>query len=80
MLALRILTPQEGYQSIHWQVIVLIASLIPVGLVIQTTGTAEWIGTFISNVAKSFPEFNFSKTSLNTNLFSLVKIFTFSIN
>tara|TARA_A100001037_G_scaffold303368_1_gene337181 strand:+ start:2785 stop:4578 length:1794 start_codon:yes stop_codon:yes gene_type:complete len=56
LLALRILTPQEGYQSIHWQVIVLIASLIPVGLVIQTTGTAEWIGTFISNVAKSFPE------------------------
>ncbi|MBL51695.1 MAG: hypothetical protein CMG57_07035 [Candidatus Marinimicrobia bacterium] len=56
LLALRILTPQEGYQSIHWQVIVLIASLIPVGIVIQTTGTAEWIGTFISNVAKSFPE------------------------
>jgi len=56
LFALKILTPQEGYQSIHWQVIVLIAALIPVGIVIQTSGTAEWIGGFISTAAKSFPE------------------------
>ncbi len=56
LFALKILTPQEGYQSIHWQVIVLIAALIPVGIVIQTSGTAEWIGGFISTAAKSFSE------------------------
>jgi len=55
LLILGVITPQEGYQSIHWQVIVLIASLIPVGLVIQSTGTAEWIGGFISTMAKNVP-------------------------
>ena len=55
LLALRIISPQEGYQSINWQVIVLISALIPVGIVIQKTGTAEWIGGFISTIARSAP-------------------------
>jgi di/tricarboxylate transporter len=55
LLALKVLTPQEGYQSIHWQVIVLIAALIPVGIVIQTSGTAEWLGGFISSAARTAP-------------------------
>ena len=55
LLALKVLTPQEGYQSIHWQVIVLIAALIPVGIVIQTSGTAEWLGGFISSAARTVP-------------------------
>ncbi|MFL2983855.1 MAG: SLC13 family permease, partial [Candidatus Neomarinimicrobiota bacterium] len=55
LLALRILTPQESYQSINWQVIILISALIPVGIVIQKTGTAEWIAGFITDVTKSFP-------------------------
>ena len=55
LLALRIISPQEGYQSINWQVIVLISALIPVGIVVQKTGTAEWIGGFISTMARSAP-------------------------
>ena len=55
LLALKVLTPQEGYQSIHWQVIVLIAALIPVGIVIQTSGAAEWLGGFISSAARTAP-------------------------
>ena len=55
LLALKIISPQESYQSINWQVIVLISALIPVGIVIQKTGTAEWIGGFISSIAKSAP-------------------------
>ena len=55
LLALRIISPQEGYQSINWQVIILISALIPVGIVIQKTGTAEWIGGFISTIARSAP-------------------------
>jgi len=59
LLALKVLTPQESYQSIHWQVIVLIAALIPVGIVIQTTGTAEWIGKIISKIVRmSSPEWH----------------------
>ena len=52
LLALKVITPQESYQSVHWQVIVLIAALIPVGLVIQNTGTSEWIGMIISDIAR----------------------------
>ena len=55
LLALSIISPQESYQSINWQVIVLISALIPVGIVIQKTGTAEWIGGFISTIARSAP-------------------------
>jgi len=55
LLAIKIITPQEGYQSIHWQVIVLIAALIPVGIVIESSGTAEWLGGFISTAARMAP-------------------------
>ena len=55
LLALKILTPQECYQSINWQVIVLISALIPVGIVIQKTGTADWIANLISSVTRSVP-------------------------
>ena len=55
LLALKILTPQECYQSINWQVIVLISALIPVGIVIQKTGTADWIANLISSATSSVP-------------------------
>ena len=55
LLALKILTPQESYQSINWQVIILISALIPVGIVIQKTGTAGWIAGLISSVTESVP-------------------------
>ena len=55
LLAIKIITPQEGYQSIHWQVIVLIAALIPVGIVIESSGTAEWLGGFISTAVRMAP-------------------------
>jgi len=50
LLVLRVLKPNEVYQSINWQVIILIAALIPLGMVIQSTGTAAWIGTSISKI------------------------------
>jgi len=55
LLTLNILTPQESYQSINWQVIILISALIPVGIVIQKTGTAEWIAGFITLATRSVP-------------------------
>jgi len=56
LLTLRIITPQESYQSINWQVIILISALIPVGIVIQKTGTAEWLGGFIASATSSAPK------------------------
>ena len=54
LLGLKIISAQESYQSIHWQVIFLIAALIPIGIVIQKTGTADWIGDNISNFISLF--------------------------
>jgi di/tricarboxylate transporter len=53
LLVLRVITANEVYQSINWQVIILIAALIPLGLVIQSTGTAAWIGSSISTIVLS---------------------------
>ncbi len=44
LLVLKVISANEAYQSINWQVIVLIAALIPIGVVIQNSGTAFWIG------------------------------------
>jgi len=55
LLAIKIITPHEAYQSIHWQVIVLIAALIPLGIVIESSGTAEWLGGFISTAVRMAP-------------------------
>jgi di/tricarboxylate transporter len=50
LMVFKVITPNEAYQSIHWQVIVLIAALIPLGTVIESTGTAAWIGISITNI------------------------------
>jgi di/tricarboxylate transporter len=47
LMVFRVITPNEGYQAIHWQIIVLIAALIPLGKVIQTSGTADWFSDII---------------------------------
>ena len=54
LLLLRIISPNEAYQSIHWQVIVLISALIPLGIAIESTGTAAFIGQLISETVSDF--------------------------
>ena len=54
LLVLRVISTNEAYQTINWQVIVLIAALIPIGIVIQKSGTAEWLATAMNNVVEQF--------------------------
>ena len=54
LLVLLVISTNEAYQSINWQVIVLIAALIPIGIVIQKSGTAEWLATAMNNVVEQF--------------------------
>ena len=54
LLVIRVITANEAYQSINWQVIVLIAALIPLGIVIQKSGTAFWIATVLNDIANAF--------------------------
>lgn len=43
MVASGVLTMDEAYRAISWQTVFLLASLIPFGLAMETTGTAYWI-------------------------------------
>jgi len=38
-----VLKIEEAYQSVSWKTVFLLASLIPLGLAVETTGTAKWI-------------------------------------
>ncbi|MBF0584355.1 MAG: SLC13 family permease [Magnetococcales bacterium] len=38
-----VLKIEEAYQAVSWKTVFLLASLIPLGLAVETTGTAAWI-------------------------------------
>ncbi len=38
-----VLDPEEAYASVSWKTVFLLASLIPLGKAMETSGTAEWI-------------------------------------
>jgi len=43
MILSKVLTIDEAYQAVSWKTVFLLASLIPLGLAVETTGTAKWI-------------------------------------
>lgn len=43
MILARVLTIDEAYDAVSWKTVFLLASLIPLGLAVETTGTAKWI-------------------------------------
>jgi len=38
-----VLKMEEAYQAVSWTTVFLLASLIPLGLAVETSGTAKWI-------------------------------------
>jgi len=45
MILGRVLSIDEAYKSVGWNSVFLLASLIPLGQAVQSTGTAEWIAS-----------------------------------
>jgi len=43
MILSGVLRIEEAYQAISWKTVFLLASLIPLGLAVETSGTARWI-------------------------------------
>ncbi len=43
MIISGVLKIEEAYQAVSWKTVFLLASLIPLGLAVETTGTAAWI-------------------------------------
>ena len=56
LLLARVITPNEAYSSIHWQVIIVIAAFLPMGAAIQRTGLDIMIGNGIGSIVNLFPE------------------------
>ncbi|MGD8913632.1 MAG: SLC13 family permease [Candidatus Thiodiazotropha sp.] len=46
---------EEAYESVSWKTVFLLASLIPLGLAVETTGTARWIAEQVLWVVGGMP-------------------------
>jgi len=43
MISARVISLDEAYRAVGWNTVFLLASLIPLGQAVQSTGTSEWI-------------------------------------
>ncbi len=55
MILSRVLTIEEAYEAVSWKTVFLLASLIPLGLAVETTGTAKWIAEQVLSVVGGSP-------------------------
>ncbi|MCU7845908.1 MAG: SLC13 family permease [Candidatus Thiodiazotropha sp. (ex Monitilora ramsayi)] len=50
-----VLNIEEAYEAVSWKTVFLLASLIPLGLAVETTGTAKWIADQVLSVVGHMP-------------------------
>jgi di/tricarboxylate transporter len=50
-----VLSVEEAYEAVSWKTVFLLASLIPLGLAVETTGTAKWIADQTLSVVGHMP-------------------------
>ena len=50
-----VLKVEEAYQAVSWKTVFLLASLIPLGLAVEQTGTAKWIADQTLSVVGDMP-------------------------
>ena len=55
MIATNVLRIDEAYEAVSWPTVFLLASLIPLGLAVQNTGTAAWIAQQILILLNGWP-------------------------
>lgn len=47
MILSGVLNIEEAYEAVSWKTVFLLASLIPLGLAVETSGTARWIADYV---------------------------------
>ena len=73
MVAVGVLTVDEAYEAVSWKTVFLLGGLIPLGLAIQTSGTADWITQqLVDNVSHVKPMVLLSIIAVLATLLSLV--------
>lgn len=55
MVLSKVLTIDEAYDAVGWSTVFLLASLIPLGQAVQSTGTAAWIADQVLLVMEGMP-------------------------
>ncbi|HEC12098.1 MAG TPA: SLC13 family permease [Acidiferrobacteraceae bacterium] len=50
-----VISIEEAYEAVSWKTVFLLASLIPLGLAVETTGTAKWIADQVLMVVGHMP-------------------------
>ena len=71
MILSRVLSIEEAYEAVSWSTVFLLASLIPLGIAVQNTGTAGWIAEQILRLLDGWPLW-----SLQAGLAVLATMFT----
>ena len=71
MILTRVLDIDEAYKAVSWSTVFLLASLIPLGQAVQSSGTAAWIAQQILMVLDGWPVW-----SLQAGLAVLATVFT----
>lgn len=56
MILTNVLSIDEAYNSVSWKTVFLVASLIPIGLAMELTGTAAWIAQKAMVLLGSMPD------------------------
>ena len=55
MIVTGVIRPGEAYEAVHWNVIFLLAGVIPLGIALQKTGGAEFLGGLLVQSATILP-------------------------
>jgi di/tricarboxylate transporter len=55
MVLLRVIPVSEAYRAIDWRTLVLIAGLLPLGIALDTTGTARFIADRVVGLVAGYP-------------------------
>jgi di/tricarboxylate transporter len=55
MILAGVLTIDEAYKAVSWKTVFLLASLIPLGLAVETSGTAAWIAEQVLSLLDGVP-------------------------
>jgi di/tricarboxylate transporter len=73
MIATGVLSIEEAYKSVGWQSVFLLASLIPLGVAVETTGTAAWIAQQTLEIIGEVPDWVLQAVvAILATLFTLV--------
>lgn len=71
MIIARVLSVDEAYAAVSWSTVFLLASLIPLGQAVQSTGTANWIAGHVLILLDGWPLW-----ALQASLAVLATVFT----